>query len=245
VDGRLRLRSYGLTRDLKGPTSTRTKIVLLFVIGASVREGLAPFTGHPFDFELWIRLGYYTAQGLDPYRITGPVPNLSMPGAGNMTSLGYPPVWPFVLAALYKLYALTGVSNRFFYYLILKQPMIIGDLLDGLIIYKIVKQKSETKALKALAFWLLCPFIILISAVWGMFDQLVLVFVLVSVFWSTRTKTTAVAEGVGILLKAIPLIYLPSALSQLENFCASGDGHERCEQDRKQQELLGNNLHRL
>jgi len=182
---------------------------LLLAIGALIREVFAPFTGHPFDFELWIRLGYYTAQGLDPYRISAPIPNLSMPGAEFMTSLGYPPAWPFFLAGLYKLYALTGIDNRFFYYFILKQPMIISDLLDSVLIYKIVKQRSETNAMKALAFWLFCPFTILVSSVWGMFDQIVLVFVLLSLMWLSRTKTSAVTEAIGFLLKGIPLIYLP------------------------------------
>jgi len=186
-----------------------SKITILLVVALVIREVLAPFTGHPFDFELWIRLGYYTAQGLDPYRITGPIPNLSMPGAGYMPSLGYPPVWPFILAGLFKLYAMIDINNRFLYYFILKQPMIIGDLLDSVLIYKILSQKSEERALKGLAFWLFCPFTILISAVWGMFDQIVLAFVLLSILWFTRTKTTAVAEAVGILLKLIPLIYLP------------------------------------
>jgi hypothetical protein len=179
------------------------------LIGALVREAFAPFTGHPFDFELWIRLGFYTAQGLDPFRVTAPVPHLSMPGAVFMTYLGYPPVWPFVLAALYKLYAVTGINNRFFYYFILKQPMVAGDLIDSLLIYKIVKQASGVKALNALKFWLFCPFTIIISAIWGMFDQLVLVFVLLSMLWISRTKTSALTEAVGFLLKGIPLIYLP------------------------------------
>ena len=199
----------GIFGHLTRFSSTRTKIAVFLVVGAIIRECLAPFTGHPFDFELWIRLGYYTAQGLDPYRITPPVPGLSMPGSGDMTSLGYPPVWPFILAGLYRLYAVTGIDNRFFYYFILKQPMIIGDLLDSFLIYKIVKQKSEVGAVKALAFWLFCPFTIIISSVWGMFDQLVLVFALLSLVYLDRTRISASLEAVGILLKAIPLIYLP------------------------------------
>jgi hypothetical protein len=191
------------------PSSLSTKIILLFIAGTIIREALAPFTGHPFDFELWIRLGYYTAQGIDPYRISPPVPGLSMPGAAYMPSIGYPPVWPFILAALYKLYVATGVSSRFFYYFILKQPMILGDLLDGVLIYKIIAQRSPAGATKALAFWLLCPFTIIVSAVWGMFDQFVLVFVLLSIYWLSRTETSAITEAIGILLKAIPVIYLP------------------------------------
>lgn len=180
------------------------------LVGSLVREIFAPFTGHPFDFEIWIRLGFYTALGQDPYRIMPPVANLSMPGSGPLPSIGYPPAWPFLLAGIYKLYSAIGVDNRFLYYFLLKQPMILCDLIDGLLIYKIVKRFSEKgKAFRALAFWLFCPYTIIISSVWGMFDQVILVLVLLSALLLSRTTTSALSETLGILLKAIPLIYLP------------------------------------
>ncbi|MGI0079152.1 MAG: hypothetical protein ACRECH_05970 [Nitrososphaerales archaeon] len=188
----------------------RVKIISILLVGSFVREIFAPFTGHPFDFEIWIRLGFYTALGQDPYRIMPPVPNLSMPGSGPLPSIGYPPAWPFLLAGIYKLYAAIGPDNRFLYYFLLKQPMILSDLLDGLLIYKIVKMFSDNgRAFRALAFWLLCPFTIIISSVWGMFDQIILALVLLSVLLLSRTATSALSETLGILLKAIPLIYLP------------------------------------
>lgn len=201
-------RAVSRSKERDSPSLT-TKVILLFLAGTAIREFFAPITGHPFDFELWIRLGYYTAQGLDPYRISPPVPGLSMPDAAYMPSIGYPPVWPFILAGIYKLYATSGISSRFFYYFLLKQPMIIGDLLDAALIYKILWPRTQSGALKALTFWLFCPYTIIISSIWGMFDQLVLVFVLLSFLWLSKTKTSAVSESIGFLLKGIPLIYLP------------------------------------
>ena len=169
---------------------------------------LAPFTGHPFDFEIWLRLGYYVAMGQDPYNSTFPVANLSMPGSGYLPSIGYPPIWPLMLAGIYKLYSIFGYDNRFLYYFLLKQPMVAADLIDGFLIYRFLSRTSETKAFKAASFWLLCPFTIIISSVWGMFDQIILAFLLASVFFLSKTVRSSLSESIGIVLKLIPLLYV-------------------------------------
>ena len=181
------------------------------LFGLAIREVFAPYTGHPFDFEIWIRLGYYVSKGHDPYSVTGPVPGLSFPGAGLMTSIGYPPIWPFVQAGIYLAYSSLGVDNRFLYYFIIKQPMILGDLLAGYLIFRIIEKQGDDgrKAFRALSFWLFCPYTILISAVWGMFDQIVLDLVLISILLIGLTERSALIEAFGIVLKAIPLIFLP------------------------------------
>ncbi len=186
-------------------------IILPVFAGLVLREVFAPFTGHPFDFELWVRLGYYVSRGHDPYTVLAPVPNLSFPGAGLMTSIGYPPLWPFLQAGLYLFYTSLGTNDRFLYYFIIKQPMILADLLAGYLIYKIVETQTtgQSHARSALLFWLFCPYTIVISAIWGMFDQIILDLVLVTIFWITQTAKSALAEALGILLKAIPVIFLP------------------------------------
>jgi hypothetical protein len=186
----------------------RAKLILVFIVGAVIREILAPFTGHPFDFEIWLRLGYYVALGQDPYNSTFPVANLSMPGSGYLPSIGYPPIWPLILAGIYKLYSILGYDNRFLYYFLLKQPMVAADLIDGFLIYRILLRISETKAFKAAAFWLLCPFTIIISSVWGMFDQIILAFLLASLLFLSKTVRSSLSESIGIILKLIPLLYV-------------------------------------
>ncbi|MDG6996422.1 MAG: hypothetical protein JRN52_10915 [Nitrososphaerota archaeon] len=187
-----------------------SSIAMLLILGLAIREIFAPFTGHPFDFELWIRIGYYVSRGDNPYVVTAPIPNLSFPGAQYMTWIGYPPTWAFFQSALYKLYTIISVNNRFFYYFMIKQPMIIADLVSGYIIYRIILGYSGDKAaFRALLFWLFCPITILISSVWGMFDQIILVLVLSSILLSLETKKSALMESLGFLLKVIPLIYVP------------------------------------
>jgi hypothetical protein len=51
-------------------------ILLLLGAGLAIRETFASFTGHPFDFELWLRLGYYTSLGHDPYTATDQISGL-------------------------------------------------------------------------------------------------------------------------------------------------------------------------
>ncbi|MGI0091113.1 MAG: hypothetical protein ACREBS_05345 [Nitrososphaerales archaeon] len=186
------------------------RIAPFLILGLIIREILAPFTGHPYDMELWVRIGYYVSMGHDPYSLTAPVPGLSFPNPLNVTWIGYPPIWAFFQAGLYKMYAISGLHNRFVYYLLTKQPMIIGDMLVSCLLLKIISNlKNERSAISALRFWMLCPFTIIISSVWGMFDQIVLVLTLGSILLVAETQKSALLEAFAFLLKVIPLIYLP------------------------------------
>lgn len=179
--------------------------------GIAIREIFAPFTGHPSDFELWVRLGYYVSQGRDPYLQYPPVAGLSFPSDSfNPTWPGYPPLWPLLLSLIYKLYATIGIQSRFFYYFLIKQPMIAADVIDSLLIYKLIKSRTGyDNGIKALAFWMLCPYTILISSIWGMFDQITLLFVLLALYFILTPWKSAFLEAVAITLKLIPSIYLP------------------------------------
>ena len=133
-----------------------------------------------------------------------------------MGSIGYPPLWPFVEAAIYDLYALLGFSDRFLYYFMLKQPMILGDVAVAYLLLRLLRDASGIKAgERAFVFWMLCPFVIVISAVWGMFDQVVLAFVLAGVVVIDRTTMSSLFEFVGTALKGFPAILIPPlAMSQ-------------------------------
>ncbi len=176
----------------------------------AVREVLAPFTGHPFDFELWLRIGYYVSQGSDPYSVTNPIPGLSFPGAQAMTWIGYPPTWAFFQAGLYKIYSLSGIDNRFAYYFIIKQPMILADLVAGYLLFRMITElRNLETGVRAFVFWMLCPFTIIISSIWGMFDQVILVLILGSVLTVKETQKSAFMLSLGFLLKVLPLMYFP------------------------------------
>jgi hypothetical protein len=200
-------------------SNANSRIILLLIFGISIREALSPFTGHPYDFELWVRLGYYLSQGQSPYVLHPPVPGLSFPATSAVISWpGYPPIWPVFTALIYKFYASIGFQNRFFYYFLLKQPMIAADIANALIIRKLVSQYSNApQGFKALAFWIFCPYTIIISSVWGMFDQIVLLLVLLSIYFIGKTLGSSLLESLGIALKLLPVIFLPLFIGVQEN----------------------------
>jgi len=60
--------------------------------GLLIRELFAAWTGHPWDLEVWVRVGKHVALGGNPYTILHPDPMLSFSPFGDMESIGYPPL---------------------------------------------------------------------------------------------------------------------------------------------------------
>ena len=192
------------------------KVRNVMVIGLLVREAFSFWTGHPFDFELWVRTGYWVAHGVSPYGVLQSAPGLSFADIYNRlgeSTVGYLPFWPLLLAGIYKLYLIVGFGNRFVYYFLIKQPLIIGDLLLGYAIFSYVRTKRPEASPYLLSLWVLSPFTIIVSSVWGMFDSLAMLFV-VSALAARWGTTRAAQEGIAIWIKSIPLVYaIPFALS--------------------------------
>lgn len=113
-------------------------------LGLLIRECFSFWTGHPFDFEIWLRNAYYVSQGSNPYSFFEPVPGISFAFLNSrLPSVGYLPLWPIILSFLYQVYAALAVSNRFILYFLVKQPEIVGDVLLGYAIFKIVLRFGE------------------------------------------------------------------------------------------------------
>ena len=73
-----------------------------------------------------------------------------------------------------------GAGNRFVYYFMLKQPMILGDVLLAFLLFVYVKRQNPDLAPKVLALWLFSPITIIISAIWGTFDSMAMLFVMLA-----------------------------------------------------------------
>ncbi|MEM3804389.1 MAG: hypothetical protein QXX17_08275 [Conexivisphaerales archaeon] len=177
--------------------------------GLLIREIFSFWTGHPFDFELWVRLGYYTLKSQNPYGFLPEVPGLSFSNifsASAGATIAYLPFWPLITAGIYYSYLLSGVHNRFFYYFLLKQPIIICDILVAYFIYRYVKDKNPAASEWALLFWLFLPYTIIISSIWGMFDSISVLFVILSLI-STSYKRSF-WNGMATFAKSIPVIYM-------------------------------------
>lgn len=192
---------------------------LAIMIGFIIREVFSFWTGHPFDFELWVRLGYYTTHLQDPYGFLPSVPGLSFTNIFSSSAgatIGYLPFWPFVTAAMYLIYSLIGIQNRFIYYFLLKQPIIICDLLVAYYLYIYVKRRNSSISLWVLRFWLFSPYPLIISGIWGMFDSVAVLFLVLSL--SSSNYKRSLWNGLSILAKSIPVIYsIPLSSLRLKN----------------------------
>ncbi|HEV2389743.1 MAG TPA: hypothetical protein VGS04_03365, partial [Nitrososphaerales archaeon] len=175
-----------------------------------VREVLSFWTGHPFDFEIWIRTGYWVGQGVSPYSPMPFVPGLSIAndfgGPGLDPVIGYLPFWPVLLGALYKFYVIIGAPSRFVYYFLLKQPAIICDVLLAYYLYVYLERRGSSQASFVFKLWLFLPLNIVLSAIWGMWDAIPMLFVVFAL--SARPGAyRGIWAGLATFAKSIPLIY--------------------------------------
>jgi hypothetical protein len=195
------------------------KVVVLLLLGVLIREIFSFWTGHPSDFELWVRLGYAMSHGGNPYGALSPAPGLSFAdvfSATNGPTIAYLPFWPLVTGLMYVIYSHLGFSDRFAYYFLLKQPIIVGDVSLAYLLYSYVSARERTgRSMWVLRFWLLSPFTVIISGIWGMFDSIAMALVVVSMMSANSVKR-GIWTGLGIFAKSIPLIYAaPVTLKEL------------------------------
>ncbi len=192
------------------PDLSRWSVARLLLLGFLIREAFSFWTGHPFDMEIWVRNAFYVSQGWSPYGPMPPVPGLSFTYLNqSIASVSYPPLWPLLMAGLYRLYSLFG-GSRFVLYFLLKQPSILGDVLLGYLMGRAAERWGAPVpvARSVLAFWMIFPYPILISAIWGMFDGLVAALVVGSLLVGATWKRSSLL-GLGILLKLYPVIFVP------------------------------------
>jgi len=127
-------------------------------LGLAIRELLAPWTGHPYDFEIWTRLGFYMQNLVNPYGRLPYVQGLSFSPYATTGSISYPPFSAFIFALTYRLYALLGEPSRFLYYFLLKQPMVWADIGSAVVLAKIILLSGDARSARtALLVWLYFP----------------------------------------------------------------------------------------
>jgi hypothetical protein len=200
-----------LTLQILGPAK---KYVF---VGLLVREAFSFWTGHPYDFEIWVRLGFYMQHFGNPYTTLPYVQGLSFTPYSVTGSISYPPLSAFIFAGIYKLYLSAGIPTRFLYYFLLKQPMVLSDLAVGLVLARItVHSLGDEPARRVLKIWMYFPFAIIVSSIWGALDPIALLLILASVYYfqQERTILSGVTLGIAIYLKTLPVIALPVLLMQ-------------------------------
>ena len=193
----------------------------MVLLGLAVRLALAPLAGHPFDTFVWYDTGQRVFLGQPFYAVT---------------AYSYPPTWAGILGVVDGVYrplaawlgAQPLTANQvtralghpillaapllvdWLFLLLVKLPLIAGDLVLGLILRSTVAHRLNRPALadRAFAWYFLNPYIIWISAVWGMFDVLPTLFALVAIllFLDERDALSGIAFGVAVSLKYFPVL---------------------------------------
>jgi hypothetical protein len=153
-------------------------------------------------------------------------------------NFSYPPFWLLVIATFYPIWLLNSgftfprnvsqlwqagvqTGNVFESYrsfipaslplldFTLKLPIIACDIITAFALYKALGSRNAESAVTWL--WLLNPYVILISAVWGQFDSIPTMFALLSILSSIKDKPklSGFLLALGGLAKVFPVAYLP------------------------------------
>jgi hypothetical protein len=193
------------------------RVRTLLILGIAVREAFSFWTGHPFDFEIWVRTGYWVVRGLSPYAPLPFAPGVSFAddfGGIFHAAIGYLPFWPLLLGGIYELYSGVGFGNRFVYYFLLKQPVIFADVLLAFALFVYVKRQNPDLAPKVLSLWLFSPITIIISAIWGTFDSISMLLVMMALL-APAGRARSAWDGLAAFVKSIPVIFvLPLSYSR-------------------------------
>jgi Gpi18-like mannosyltransferase len=93
-----------------------------------------------------------------------------------------------------------------------KIPFLISDTLVTLLLYKIIKEFTGNKGLaeKAAVLWFLNPFVIWISASWGMWDTIPALLSLATLYLliKKRIRLSAICLSLGVACKLYPALFL-------------------------------------
>ncbi|HEY50421.1 MAG TPA: DUF2029 domain-containing protein [Dehalococcoidia bacterium] len=160
----------------------------------SLRTIISPGAGAPFDNiypATWITLIslplVLILQFVDPSHLTVPLSNGFLQTVANMTSLAT----PLAMVAI-------------------KLPLIVADILVGLLIYTIVRRLAGDKKAKfAFALWFLSPMVIIESCIFGQYDVIVALLSLLAAYLITRKSyiEAGVAFSLGFLFKPLNLFF--------------------------------------
>jgi hypothetical protein len=186
------------------------RVRTILVLGIVVREAFSFWTGHPFDFEIWVRTGYWVVRGFSPYAPLQFAPGVSFAndfGNGNNAAIGYLPFWPLLLGGIYELYLGVGSGDRFVYYFLVKQPIIFADVLLAFLLFAYVRRQNPDLAPKVLVLWLFSPVTIIISSIWGTFDSMAMVCVMMALL-APAGRARSAWDGVATFVKSIPVIFI-------------------------------------
>ncbi len=173
-------------------------LILSLLLGLSTRLILTPIPGFKFDVDTW----FAWAQRLHE------VGFLSFYSDKIWT--GYPPGFLYILSLLGFIKNLFQISDSNFY-IVLKLPSIIAEIILGAIIYQIIPDKYSIWKKLSLFLVILNPAFIFNSAIFGQFDGLFSLVLVVSIYFLTQKRIifAAIFWAISFLLKPQAIILSP------------------------------------
>ena len=196
-------------------------ILIIFIISIAIRLILAPLLTMNYDVYHWALVMQNIQAGNGLYEVAGyyytPIWGyligftsmlhdvfLNMPVFGERFLVALPVEGGGYVQATATI---TTVGFNFFIKLIL----FVADVIVGYMIYQIVKEhtQDEKKATMGAALWLLCPSVIAISAVCGMFDAFCVLFLVAAMILAHRSMyfLAGVMLSFSILTKFFPVFF--------------------------------------
>ena len=173
-------------------------LILILIIGFLVRLVLTPIPGFKFDVDTWFAWAE----------------RLNNVGFANFYSdqvwTSYPPGFLYILGFLGFIKNLFSISPSLFP-MILKLPSILAELAMGFFIYRITPDNFKGWQKIGLILIIFNPAFIFNSAVFGQFDGLFSLILLLSAYFLSRKKLvfSSLFWGLSFLLKPQAILFLP------------------------------------
>ena len=196
--------------------------ILIVLLSIAVQIPLAVFLGHAYDETSFMDTGYLVSAGLNPYLphfITVFSPRL----VGVSLIIGDPPLWSLLLGAIYSI-SFNILPNIFLYNFAIKLPVIASNIGLAYIAKYILRQQGapERKVKFVWLFLLFNPFVLLTTAAWGQFDNLIALLCVASLYFLSKgmVKKSAGLISLSVVLKPIsfPLLGLPLVFFSKKNW---------------------------
>ena len=174
------------------------QLVILLALGLIIRLTLALLPGMKIDVDAW----YAWAERLNEVGFSQ--------FYSDQIWTNYTPGYLYVLWILGFLKDFFQINTSVFY-LILKLPSIISEIILGIFIYFIISKRSIVWAKIAAASILLNPALIFNTAVWGQIDGLFSLILILSVYYLNykRYFLSSFLFSIGFLIKPQAILLLP------------------------------------
>ena len=178
----------------------------------AVRLVLLPWFSDPVNFYGIHLTASFVQQGGNPWRLITTDPALAV-----LNPWGYPPLYlvPAVLASL------LSFGNGYAFGIWIKAPLIVADLASGVLLFRTARSLGLglSKARAVSYGFLFNPFSVLVCAIWGTNDPLVVAATVAAIYFSVRRpadpRLSSLFLGIGIAFKLFPVIFLPLFLAGL------------------------------